>query len=189
MIEKRELWDAAGKAGIVLGAVSSAYLFLTQWLAGALASKGGLLSAVTMILWIAKFAGCIFLMKFFLRKFADSCTGAGTADLKRLGTRIAFLSALIYSALYLVDNLYIAPELISDSIDTVTEQMGSLMDSNTEEALESLKDRIPFIGFFSNLIYCTLFGMVVSSIQAPRIINPDPFYGVSNEGEDNKNDE
>ena len=53
------MWNTAAKAGLALGLVSSAYMFITQLMAEA---SGFLISIVSLLLWAAKFGGCIWLM-------------------------------------------------------------------------------------------------------------------------------
>ena len=65
---RKILWEEAGKAGLALGAVSSAYLFLSQF-AGTLKMPALLSMLVTTILWAGKFGGCIWLMMYFMKKF------------------------------------------------------------------------------------------------------------------------
>ena len=62
---RKDMWNTAGKAGLVLGLVSTAYMFITQLMAGA---SGFLISIVSFVLWVAKFGGCIWLMAFFMKK-------------------------------------------------------------------------------------------------------------------------
>ena len=71
MNEKKSIWESAGKAGLVLGGISVAYMLITM-LTGKLAGNGPafLLGLLNVVLWIAKFAGCIYLMRFFILKYA-----------------------------------------------------------------------------------------------------------------------
>ena len=66
---RKILWEEAGKAGLALGAVSTAYLFLAQF-AGTVKMPALLSMLVTTILWAGKFGGCIWLMMYFMKKFA-----------------------------------------------------------------------------------------------------------------------
>jgi hypothetical protein len=63
---RRNLWTTAGQAGLVFGAISSAYLFLNQFL-GTSDIPGFISSIAGTILWLAKFGGCILLMKFYMK--------------------------------------------------------------------------------------------------------------------------
>ena len=68
---KKDFWDGAGKAGLVLGLVPIVYMLIEQLLLQDAAQKLGALptSLITFVLWAAKFAGCILLMRWFMRLF------------------------------------------------------------------------------------------------------------------------
>ena len=73
MADNNSYWDHAGKAGLALGGASIVYLAVTALL-GLIKGDGDdvsvigniLLSLVNFVLWLAKFLGCIYLMRFFL---------------------------------------------------------------------------------------------------------------------------
>ena len=70
MNDKNSFWNQAAKAGLVLGGVSALYLVIT-YLLGLINSSGFvkiLLSVVEALLWAAKFAACVYLMKMFIQK-------------------------------------------------------------------------------------------------------------------------
>ena len=67
---KNQMWNSAGCAGLALGSVSAAYLFATQMIAGSLEPATASQMVVSTLLWIAKFGGCIWLMNFFMKKYA-----------------------------------------------------------------------------------------------------------------------
>ena len=175
---KKDFWDGAGKAGIVLGAVPILYMLIEQLLMQNAAEKLGAIpsSLIAFLLWLAKFVGCILLMRWFMRRFAGRYPGVTHKDASRYGTAIALTSALIYSAFYLAWAKFIDPEMFSRAIETAAQQYSSMLDSNTMEMMEQMEGSLPVIGFFSNLIYCFLFGTVLSAILSRNIgKDDDPF--------------
>ena len=58
---KRDFWDGAGKAGLVLGSVPILYMLIEQLLLQNAAETIGAIPAslVAFLLWLAKFVGCI----------------------------------------------------------------------------------------------------------------------------------
>ena len=50
-----------------------------------------------------------------------------------------------------------------------------MLDSNSLAMLEKMEGSYPQISFFSNLIYCFLFGTVLSAILSRDIPSRDPF--------------
>ena len=91
MNEKNTFWEGAGKAGLILGGVSIAYVAVTG-LTGLLEDKVGgsfLFSLFGFILWVAKFGGCIYLMRFFMRSYAFNRTDGTGASPFLFGTIVA----------------------------------------------------------------------------------------------------
>ena len=180
------LWNKAGAAGAVLGLTSVAYMFASRFFYGTGTSAAA--TAAVFAMWAAKFIGCIWLMKFFMRKFAsehDADSGAAF----RFGMAAAACSALIYAAASLADALFIHPDMIHEQIELTVREYGSLLDSNTMSALGTVEAVMPQIMFFSNLVYCFVYGTVLSAILS-RGIRPaaDPFSGYE-EDDTQKTDE
>lgn len=178
-------WSDAATAGLVLGCVSIAYMLVTSFLTSKAGSVKPLIAGlVSLLVWVAKFGGCIFLMKYYLATYAVNNTEAQKNDIIKFGVKIALTSALLYSAYYLVHVLYIAPDTFSDAIAQASSSYSSMMSEESLEALEGMEDKLPYISFFINLIYCTLFGTVLSAIIATNIQNKDPFFEVVEDGYD-----
>lgn len=178
MCDKKKMWNSAGKAGLILGAVSILYFFVSQWLAGMSAGKATsafLISVLNFLVWAAKFAGCIILMRLFMKKFAAGEEQADNSDTFKWGMATAFLSALVYSAAYLAYVLFISPEVFEESFDLIMQNYSSMLDSNSIDAIDALKDRMPTLSFFGNLIYCFLFGTILSAILSRNIPSRNPF--------------
>lgn len=173
MTDKKTLWNEAGIAALVLGAVPMAYLYLS----------GIVGSVVSVFLWLVKFVACIWLMYFFLKKFGEKHTEADRSDIFRFGMITALLSALLYSAFSLADMLFINPDSISEAIDTALENYSSMMDDNAREEIDRILPKIPAISFFTSLIYCWLFGTVLSAIFSRNIRPDNPFENNSNPDE------
>ena len=168
----KDLWNTAAKAGLVLGLVSSAYMFLTQLMAGA---SGFMMTILSFLLWAAKFGGCIWLMSFFMKKFVAEHPKADNKRTFHLGIATAFLSALVYSAAAFANLAFINNEELAEEVNLLMQQMGAMMDSNTMSLLETYMENLPQITFFSNLLYCFVFGTVLSYILSRNIPSRDPF--------------
>ena len=164
----RTLWSKAAVSGAALGIFSGIFIFLS---AGGI--KQPVLSGiVSFVLWAVKFAGCIWLMQFFMKRT--------NADTFKFGTMTAFLSALIFSAIYLANVLFISPDIFSQQMESVMQMYSSMLDSNSMAMLEKMEDSFPQISFFSNLIYCFLFGLVLSAILSRNIPKRDLFADFRN---------
>ncbi|MCM1503159.1 MAG: DUF4199 domain-containing protein [Bacteroidales bacterium] len=182
-ISRTALLNNAGIAGIAFGAISSAYLFLNQFMSGM--DSPILVTILTFILWAAKFVGCIFLMKFFMERFVDKHGIKDNSVTMRFGIATAFCSALIYAAVTLANVLIISPDLIHEQMDMAIQAYGSMLDSNAISMLEKIEEIMPQMTFFSNLTYCALYGTILSAILSRNIPSRDPFAGY----EQNKTEE
>ena len=170
---RKNLWNSAAKAGMVLGLVSSAYLFINQWVTSmGVPVLAGLLS---FVLWAVKFGGCIWLMMFFMKKFAAENNAADNSTTFRFGVATALLSALVYAAFSFANMAYFSTDLIAENMDAVMQAYSQFMDSNTMSQMEKTMTKLPQITFFGNLIYCFIFGTILSAILSRNIPSRDPF--------------
>ena len=167
------MWNEAGKAGIVLGGVVIIYSLLVS-LAAQL--NGALSGILAFVLWGAKFGGCLCLMRFFLQKLAQRYDGVTNRKAFSYGVRIALLSALVCSA-YALSDAILHPETVEEVFGLVRSQLSemNMLDSNTLDAMDRMQRNYPAYMFFSNLIYCFLFGTVVAKIYSSRFPQADPF--------------
>ena len=174
MNEKKSIWESAGKAGLVLGGVSIAYMLITM-LTGKLAGNGPafLLGLLNVVLLIAKFAGCIYLMRYFILKFAADDPTVDNSRAFRFGTATALLSALLYSAFYLAYTSFIEPDSCAQALEVL--QDNPMVDSNTMSQVEEMLPKMPTYAFFFNLIYCWLFGTILAAIFSRNISSSNPF--------------
>lgn len=198
MTDSKTIWSYAAYAGLILGLVSSAY-YTCDWALGKYCTEGALLYlgvAAKIGLWIAKFVACIALMRVAMLRFVrdvNSLSGTGSwgsnngdsgsngtgsnvvtnADTFRLGAATAVLSALIYSGFLLAFVLFIQPDLFEQTIDGL--RGNPMLTDAAMEAVDAIAPKFPAITFFSNLIYCSIFGTVLSSILSRNIPSRNPF--------------
>ena len=176
MNDKASIWNSAGKAGLALGGVSVSYLLIVQLLSKIEDPSLGLVILInvsTTILWAVKLFFCIYLMKVFMKKFAASDPEIDNSKTFRFGFLAALFSALIYAAAYMAYLTFIDPELFAQSIEILREN--PMMDSATLEAVEEMIPSMPTYAFFANLIYCTLYGTIVSAFLSRNIPSSNPF--------------
>lgn len=179
-ITRRIIWDRASKAGLAFGAISIAYMLINSIMPTTESvGIGVLISLIGVILWAAKFFGCIWLMKFFMKKLALDHPDASNADTFRFGVATALLSALIIAAFYLLYTTVINPDFYVEALDSVKEAYAGIMPAESIEQLDNIN--FASIGFFSQLIYCFLYGTVLSAILSRSIPSRDPFANNTNE--------
>ena len=173
--QKNIMWEQAGKAGLVLGGVSILYMLCTT-LTGKVAEAGHavfLMTVLNLLLWLGKLGLCIFLMRFFLLKFSLTDPSADNARVFRFGTLTALLSALLYSAFYMAYVSFIEPDTFSKTLEML--QDNPMLGASQISAVEDMIPRLPTISFFVNLIWCWLFGTVLSAIFSRNIPPQNPF--------------
>lgn len=161
--EKKSLWNLAGTAGLIMGLISTAAMFAGQYCA-TLNMSDFLTLFTGTILWIAETVGCILTMWFFMKKFAAECPSADSRTISRMGLTTAFLSALVYSAASFANIAFISADFYEAQYQIIMQQMSPMMDSNSKELMMKMIGYMPQITFFSNLIYCSIFGTIVSSV-------------------------
>lgn len=168
------MWNGAAKAGLALGAVSAAYLFISQFM-GTIEIPSFLNVILTMILWAAKFGGCIWLMMFFMKQFAATSDKVTNSMTRRFGTLTAFLSALVYAAVSFANVAFLSADVFTEQMDTVMQQMAPMLDSNSAAQMEKTMQNLPQMIFFSSLIYCFIYGTLLSAIISRYVPVKDPF--------------
>lgn len=175
MTERKSIWDSAAKAGLALGGISVAYLALTAilGLAGESRTAAIVTSIFSTLLWMAKFAACLFLMRHFMLRWSAANPDAGNADTFRFGRITALLSALVYSGCYLAYTTFINPDLYSEAFDVLRDS--PMMNSASLQAMENILPMMPTYTFFGNLIYCWLFGTILAAIYSRNIPSKNPF--------------
>lgn len=177
-IDRKTIWNEGAVAGLVFGAISIAYMIISTFtgkLGTGKPALAALISVLNVVLWAAKFFGCIYLMKALMKKFAAAYPDAGNSDTFRYGVVTAVLSALLYSGAYLAYILFIQPDMLSEAMDTVMQSYSSMLDSNSISEIENMKGSLPQITFFSNLFYCSIYGTILSAILSRNIPSRNPF--------------
>ena len=110
-----------------------------------------------------------------MKQFAAENSEVTNSGTFRLGMIMALLSALVYSAFAFANVAFISPELFESQMDLVMQQMAPMMDSNTQSMMETYMENLPQITFISNLMYCFIYGMILSFIISRNIPSKDPF--------------
>lgn len=176
MADKKSMWNEAGTAGLVLGGVSVLYLALTALTGKVNPDNKGLVlmaAGANMLLWVAKFIACIMLMKHFLKQRSANDPDATNQDIFKYGSIVALLSALVYSACYLAYMQFIAPDTLSNALEMLRDN--PMMDANSLDMAEEMLPKMSGFMFFFNLIYCWIFGTVLSAIFSRNIPPVNPF--------------
>lgn len=170
--DKNSFLNESGKSGLILAAVAVAYFVLT-FLLGKTNLSGFASSALSLVLWAIKFWLCIHLLVKFLRTEAGR-NGKDRSRTFRFGMMVSLCSALVYAAAYLFFVIFIAPDTFSTIFDTMAQT--SSFTSEQMDQMANMESSMPAISFFVNLIWCWLFGTIVSAIASGNICgSSNPF--------------
>lgn len=168
------IWNKAAVTGVVFAAVTITCGLLAKGLA-ALQLNGFVSGLLSFLIWAAQFGGCIWLMIFFMKKLVAAYDGVTNSDTNRYGRRIALFSAILIAVVNFFI-LYFTPEAkMQEMIDEALGAYGSMLDSNSLAMMEEMLQNLPVLTFFGNLIYCFLYGTILSAILSRNIPAPDPF--------------
>ena len=167
-IDSKIISSEAAKTALVFGAISGGYIFISQLLAQAESQL--LVSAVSGILWLGKLVGCILLMRFFMKKLLGSYEGVSRQNLLAYGTQIALFSAIITAACSYIAVQYVFPGQTKDIFDTVLQTYSGMMDSNSMASIEKMEGNFGVISLVSNLIWCFVYGWILSSIMSSSLV-------------------
>lgn len=181
MIDKKSMWSEAGRAGLVLGIVSLAYMAYNFLVTGdGSTPPSGFQGVFGTILWAFKLWLCLWLLKRFMKAYSMNNPDADNSDTFKFGMAVAAMSALIYSGGYLAWTTLIDPDYFSNVLETVRDASDSMESLFTEDMLDTFENMVPKLPtatFFANLIWCWLFGTVFSAIFSRNIPSGNPFQG------------
>lgn len=169
---KKALWNEAMVTGLLLGGICIAYVLLHMLTA----KIGGMVGMMlNFVLWLAKFIGCIWMMRYMMIQLTVKYPGADNRDTRAFGIYSAFLSAIIVAAVSMASMMLVSPDQIAEAMNMAMSQYSGMIDANTRDAMAQMTGKLPTISFFSNLIYCTLYGTVLSMILSSGIPSSNPF--------------
>ena len=172
--DKNKFLNETGRAGLILAGVAIAYFLITTLMSKA-SIPGAISTILGLLLWAGKLALCIWLMVKFLRKYAEEHEKNRSLTF-RFGMMVALCSALVFAGVYFAYVSLIDPEFFSGAIDTALQTYSSFMTSEDLERVANLEPSLPTITFFINLVWCWLFGTIVSAIASSNICgNDNPF--------------
>ena len=172
-LDNSTLWNEAAKAGAFLGGVSVGCLVLRELAAGS--GNTFLITAASILLWVVEFFGCILLMKDLMLSLRSRYEDVKIADTFRLGRRAALLSGLLLASAQALFIMKMPEAQMNEFIDQVVSSLP--VGASGREEVEGMMDNLPIITFFSQWIYCFLYGSVLSSIMSRYIFLQKLFGG------------
>lgn len=171
-LEKNTVVNLACLCGAVLGLFTIVCSAITGFCGGLNAI---LVSIISTVLWMARFAGCIFIMRWYMLKLSRGYEGVTNRKTFMLGMLSALFSAILVSAYAYFNIEFIHPEQMKEAMDTIYQTYSGILDSNTMDSLKEMEGSMSTISFVSSLIYCFLYGTALSAILSSNIPSKNPF--------------
>lgn len=176
-------WNSAALAGLVMGVFTIAVDYLPS-LPLLLGGTGVFVGILNFILKVVKIVACVIAFKYLLERFHNNVK-VGYPELQRYGQKIALFSSILVSGFTMLHLLVINPDMIAQMVKSTQEAYQGMMDSNTMAAMEKMISKLPVITFFSSLIYCYLWGWILSTTFARRLFPVNPFGERDSDDESN----
>ena len=165
-------WNSASIAGLAMAAVTIA-LELVAGLCGKVPGVGG--GFLGLLAWAVKLVICALTFRFLLKRFHASFADVDNSRLKKYGVKLALCSSLLVAAYSLVNILVINPDSINEIIQGAREGYASVLDSNSEAALEKMLPNMPAYIGVGTFVYCFIWGWLYSSVFSGGIAPDNPF--------------
>ena len=166
-------WNSAALAGLVMGAATIILDYMPM-LPALLGWSGIFSGMLSWMLKIAKIIACIYLFRVLMLRFFNSVQ-TDYAGLQRYGLKVALFSSIVVAGFSILQILVINPEMMTQTIQAVQSTYQNMMDANTMTAMEKIISKLPVITFFSSLIYCYLWGWILSTTFARRLFPVNQF--------------
>lgn len=167
-----ESWNSAAIAGLVMALLTIAAELVASLCGKVNGVAGGFLA---FLAWAGKLVACAMMFRYLMRKFHSSFSGVDYPAMQRYGLKLALFSSLVVAAYSLVNILVINPGTIDEITEVFRTSYSSMMDSNSEAALEKMMPKMPIYMGIGTCIYCFLWGWLYSTIFARSIAPNDPF--------------
>ena len=174
-------WNSSALAGLVMGAATIILGYLPM-LPALLGGNGMLSGLAGGALMIVKIIACVCLFRVLMLKFFNTVQ-TDYAGLQRYGLKVALFSSIVVAGFSIVQILVINPDMLSQTVSAVQNTYQNMIDSNTAAAMQKMIAKLPVITFFSSLIYCYLWGWILSTAFARK------FFPVNEFGERGSDDQ
>lgn len=177
-IDMRTILNEAAKSGLLLGLFTGVFIYVAMLIGMINSDSFGaklMITVVNALLWMLKLVGCLWLLRFFMLRFAVANPTLTPRSSFRFGMFTALFSAIIVAGIGLVNITLIAPESMQSAIEAAMQSYSSALSASEQVTLERTLSRLPLISFFSSLIYCFLFGTVAAKIFSASIPPRDIF--------------
>lgn len=171
MADKRYIWSRAAKEGLILAAVTVGTTLLGGF------CKSGFLG---ILIWIAKLAGSIFVLRAIMLNFRDEFHPTSTFG---YGFKVCLCSSVVCAAWSFVMYEFIFADIAVESFEQVIQAIGSSgqMTDELSDVLYNMQDNYPQYSSIVTFVWSVLCGLIFSAIISESTRNRDIFAGDDND--------
>lgn len=178
-------WNSAAVAGLIMAISTIAADYISS-LPVLLGAKGFISGLVVYLLKFVKIVACVYVFRILMLRFHNTVS-ADYTKLQHYGLKIALFSSILVAGFSLAQILVINPDTMTQMVQEVESAYQNMMDSNTMAAMEKMMSKLPVITFFSSLVYCYIWGWILSTAFARKLFPVDPFGDRSQNNTSNGN--
>ena len=150
-------WSIAATYGLLLALVTIVYTLIQTVFAPG--------TAISLLLWAAKFIGSIWLLLYFIKEYAGAAEVFTYKEGFRFGFITSVFSSIIIAAYIFIHYALIFPDSIAVQMETAMTMLGS-SNPDAAEQIASIEEIFPQLMFVVFLFYNSIFGAIASAIIA-----------------------
>lgn len=159
-------WTSAARDGVFLALVT----IIPQTISALVDS-----AALGMLLWAVKFAGSIWILMRFMKRFAASGTEGSVSG---YGIRVCLFSTIICAAYAFAMYSFIFPDLVTEAFEQIPALLeGKTLPEEAEDMLLKMEDNFAQYAFTATLIWDFICGLILSAILAGPASQASLFAG------------
>lgn len=173
---KKDILNYSSLTALILSVVCVASSLCSFGLSKITGMPTSIQMILSFVIWLVKFVGCIWIMKYFMARLVSDFVKVTNKMTFKLGIYASFFSAIligVYTLLHI--QVIITPEVYEESFIQAIGPTYSMLDSNSQKALNDLIPELSTISMISTFLYCFIYGVVLSSILSSRIPKADVF--------------
>ncbi len=152
-------WGDAARDALMLAAVSVAVMAVCLYIPPKAAFIGTILS-------LGKLVASIWILTFFIRRYASRFDVIGSGHCLRYGMKTSLLSSVICAGFQLLSITVLKPGNVAEVFDMFMESAGDKLPQEGIDAMYGMLDKLPQAVFLYSLISYWLIGIIVSAVAA-----------------------
>ena len=161
-------WSLSMRDGLLLSLVTLVCTTLSQV---------AQLSFLNILLWLVKLIGSIWLLWFFMKRYAAAHPEETRTT--GYGVMVCLFSSIVCAVFTYISFRFLFPETVEEAFAQVPQILSSTpgVTPEVEDAIARLQDSFPQLMCILTLIWNFLIGLVISAIIGASTARKDPFAG------------